>query len=134
MVVEAQSVLADLGVAQKSVHSELFHVEGEPAPPPRSADEPAATGATVTLILDGRESTVTMSGDERVLDAALRVRSELPYACRGGVCSTCRARLVEGEVAMAHNYALEPDEIAAGYILTCQSSPVTDRLVVDYDA
>ena len=98
MVVEAQSVLADLGVPQKSVHSELFHVEGEPAPPPRSADEPAAAGATVTLILDGRESTVTMSGDERVLDAALRVRSELPYACRGGVCSTCRARLVEGEV------------------------------------
>jgi ring-1,2-phenylacetyl-CoA epoxidase subunit PaaE len=134
MVVEAQSVLADLGVQQRCVHSELFHVEGEPAPPPRSADEPTGTGATVTLILDGRESTVTMSADERVLDAALRVRSELPYACRGGVCSTCRARLVEGEVAMAHNYALEPDEIAAGYVLTCQSTPLTDRLVVDYDA
>ncbi len=134
MVIEAQSVLADRGVAQRSVHSELFHVEGEPAPPPRNADEPAGEGATVTLILDGRESTVTMSRDERVLDAALRVRSELPYACRGGVCSTCRARLVEGEVVMAHNYALEPDEIAAGYVLTCQSSPVTDRLVVDYDA
>jgi ring-1,2-phenylacetyl-CoA epoxidase subunit PaaE len=134
MVIEAQSVLADRGVVQRSVHSELFHVEGEPAPPPRNADEPAGEGATVTLILDGRESTVTMSRDERVLDAALRVRSELPYACRGGVCSTCRARLVEGEVVMAHNYALEPDEIAAGYVLTCQSSPVTDRLVVDYDA
>ena len=77
---------------------------------------------------------MVMSSDERVLDAALRVRSELPYACRGGVCSTCRARLVEGEVTMAHNYALEPDEIAAGYVLTCQSSPLTDRLVVDYDA
>ncbi len=134
MVVEAQSVLADLGVPQRSVHAELFHVEGEPIPPPRSAEEAPATGATVTLILDGRESTVVMSSDERVLDAALRVRSELPYACRGGVCSTCRARLVEGEVTMAHNYALEPDEIAAGYVLTCQSSPLTDRLVVDYDA
>ncbi len=134
MVVDAQSVLADLGVPARSVHTELFHVEGEPAPPPRAADEPAPAGATVTLILDGRESTVAMAGDERVLDAALRVRSELPYACKGGVCSTCRARLVEGQVVMAHNYALEPDEVAAGYILTCQSSPVTDHLVVDYDA
>lgn len=134
MVIEAQSVLADLGVSQRSVHSELFHVEGEPVPPPRTTDEPTGEGASVTLILDGRESTVTMARDERVLDAALRVRSELPYACRGGVCSTCRARLVEGEVEMVHNYALEPDEIAAGYILTCQSRPLADRLVVDYDA
>ena len=69
-----------------------------------------------------------------MLDAALRVRGELPYSCRGGVCSTCRARVVEGEVQMATNWALEPDEVAAGYVLTCQSSPVTDRLVVDYDA
>ena len=64
-----------------------------------------------------------MRRDERVLDAALRVRGELPYACKGGVCSTCRARLVDGEVEMAHNYALEPDEVAAGYVLTCQSEP-----------
>jgi len=75
-----------------------------------------------------------MADDERELDAALRVRSELPYACKGGVCSTCRAKLIEGQVVMAHNYALEPDEVAVGYILTCQSSPVTDHLVVDYDA
>ena len=134
MVLEAQSVLAGLDGPARPVHTELFHVEGEPAPPPRGADDPPATGATVTLLLDGRESTVTMTSDERVLDAALRVRSELPYACKGGVCSTCRARLVEGEVVMAHNYALEPDEIAAGYVLTCQSSPLTDRLVIDYDA
>ena len=77
----------------------------------------------MTIVLDGRESTFTMGRDERVLDAALRVRGELPYACKGGVCSTCRARVVEGEVAMAHNYALEPDELAAGYVLTCQSEP-----------
>jgi ring-1,2-phenylacetyl-CoA epoxidase subunit PaaE len=69
-----------------------------------------------------------------VLDAALRVRGELPYACRGGVCSTCRAKLVGGEVTMASNWALEPDELAAGYVLTCQSSPITDHLEVDYDA
>jgi ring-1,2-phenylacetyl-CoA epoxidase subunit PaaE len=133
MVVDAQAVLGDVGVPARSVHTELFHVEGEPVPTPRAGDEPTVAGATVTLILDGRESTVTMSADERVLDAALRVRSELPYACKGGVCSTCRARLVEGEVVMAHNYALQPDEVAAGYVLTCQSSPLTDHLVVDYD-
>jgi ring-1,2-phenylacetyl-CoA epoxidase subunit PaaE len=90
-------------------------------------------GAEATIVLDGRSSTVTVAPGERVLDAALRVRPELPYACKGGVCSTCRARLVSGEVAMARNYALEADEVAAGYVLTCQSTPVTDRLVIDYD-
>jgi ring-1,2-phenylacetyl-CoA epoxidase subunit PaaE len=75
-----------------------------------------------------------MANDERVLDAALRVRAELPYACKGGVCSTCRAKIVEGRVEMARNFALEPDELAAGYVLTCQASPVTERVVVDYDA
>jgi ring-1,2-phenylacetyl-CoA epoxidase subunit PaaE len=75
-----------------------------------------------------------MGHRERVLDAALRVRPELPYACKGGVCSTCRARLVDGKVQMARNYALQPDELAAGYVLTCQSSPITDTLTVDYDA
>lgn len=137
MVTDARGVLAELGVPDRHVHTELFHVPtgDEVARPARSGRERPAKGdgATVTIRLDGRESTVTMAGGERVLDAALRVRSELPYACKGGVCSTCRARLVEGEVVMANNYALEPDEVAAGYILTCQSSPLTKRLVVDYD-
>jgi ring-1,2-phenylacetyl-CoA epoxidase subunit PaaE len=133
LVVDAQGVLADRGVDSSTVHTELFHVEGQPVPVRRSTTPgPAAT--TVTMVLDGRESTFTMGPDERVLDAALKVRGELPYACRGGVCSTCRAKLVEGEVVMAQNYALEPDELAAGYVLTCQSVPVTERLVVDYDA
>jgi len=133
LVVDAQGVLAERGVAPSAVHTELFHVEGEPVPVrPPGVEPPAA--ATVTIMLDGRESTFTMGSDERVLDAALKVRGELPYACKGGVCSTCRARLVEGEVVMAQNWALEPDEVAAGYVLTCQSSPVSDRLVVDYDA
>jgi ring-1,2-phenylacetyl-CoA epoxidase subunit PaaE len=136
MVMEARGVLAERGVADKAVHTELFHVEGEPVPPAPERRDDAAGGETtsVTIVLDGRESTFGMGADERVLDAALRVRSELPYACKGGVCSTCRARLVEGEVAMVANYALEPDEVAAGYVLTCQSRPLSDRLVVDYDA
>ncbi|MFI1195865.1 1,2-phenylacetyl-CoA epoxidase subunit PaaE [Micromonospora sp. NPDC020750] len=133
MVVDAKAVLAERGVPESAVHTELFHVAEAPAPPRRPADRPGA-GAEVTIVLDGRSSSFTMGREERVLDAALRVRGELPYACKGGVCSTCRAKVVDGEVTMARNYALEPDEVAAGYVLTCQSSPVTDTLTIDYDA
>lgn len=70
---------------------------------------------------------------ESILDGALLLGVELPYACKGGVCSTCRAKLLNGEVTMDTNYALEPDELAKGFILTCQSHPVTDRVVVDFD-
>jgi ring-1,2-phenylacetyl-CoA epoxidase subunit PaaE len=156
MVADVQGVLADGEVPGRSVHTELFHVDSsyvdsQPASSRAAARVPTGRGpatvptgdavapasvpaATVTIILDGRESTLTMRRGERVLDAALRVRGDAPYACKGGVCSTCRAKLVRGEVVMAHTYALSPDEIDAGYVLTCQSSPVTDRLVVDYDA
>ncbi len=132
MVRDAQAVLAARGVPAPAVHTELFHVDEAPAPPRRPSTA-VAGDAEVTIMLDGRASSFRMGRDERVLDAALKVRGELPYACKGGVCSTCRARVVDGEVSMARNYALEPDEVAAGYVLTCQSSPVTDRLVVDYD-
>ncbi|SDZ36362.1 ring-1,2-phenylacetyl-CoA epoxidase subunit PaaE [Micromonospora pattaloongensis] len=132
MVTDAREVLAARGVPEQAVHTELFHVDATP-PPPRPATAPAA-GADVTIMLDGRASGLRMGPDERVLDAALRVRPELPYACKGGVCSTCKAKVVEGEVSMARNYALEPDELAAGYVLTCQATPTTDRVVIDYDA
>ncbi|MDO3701650.1 1,2-phenylacetyl-CoA epoxidase subunit PaaE [Micromonospora sp. C28SCA-DRY-2] len=133
MVVDAKAVLTGRGLPESAVHTELFHVDAPPEPPRRAADEPGA-GTEVTILLDGRSSSFTMGRHERVLDAALRVRGELPYACKGGVCSTCRAKVVDGEVTMARNYALEPDEVAAGYVLTCQSSPTTDTLTVDYDA
>lgn len=132
MVVDAKAVLAGRGVPTEAVHAELFHVDEPPAPPQRPTE--TAAGSDVTIMLDGRASSFRMGRDERVLDAALKVRGELPYACKGGVCSTCRAKVVSGEVTMARNYALEPDELAAGYVLTCQSSPVTDQVVIDYDA
>lgn len=145
MVRDAQTVLADRCVPDTAVRTELFHVPGaagesrprEPAGPAAAAATAGAAGegdVTVTLRLDGRETRFVMGHGERVLDAALRVRGELPYSCRGGVCSTCRARVTDGEVTMAANWALEPDERAAGYVLTCQSSPVTEHLTVDYDA
>ncbi|MGW0504660.1 1,2-phenylacetyl-CoA epoxidase subunit PaaE [Micromonospora sp. NPDC003241] len=133
LVVDAKAVLVGRGVVESAVHTELFHVDAPPDPVRRPGDEPG-TGTEVTILLDGRSSRFTMRRDERVLDAALKVRSELPYACKGGVCSTCRAKVVSGQVEMARNYALEPDEVAAGYVLTCQSSPVTDTVTVDYDA
>ncbi|SCL24319.1 ring-1,2-phenylacetyl-CoA epoxidase subunit PaaE [Micromonospora nigra] len=133
MVVDARAVLAQRGVVDSAVHTELFHVDAPPEPVRRPDDEPGV-GAEVTIVLEGRSSVFTMGRDERVLDAALKVRGELPYACKGGVCSTCKAKVVDGAVQMARNYALEPDEVAAGYVLTCQSTPLTDTLTIDYDA
>ena len=132
MVLDARTVLGERGVPDRAVHTELFHVEDQPVQRRPVADRDSA-GAEITILLDGRTSSFTMRRDERILDAALRSRPELPYACKGGVCSTCRAKVTEGRVEMARNFALEPDELAAGYVLTCQSCPVTDRVVVDYD-
>jgi ring-1,2-phenylacetyl-CoA epoxidase subunit PaaE len=139
LVLDAKEVLAGRAPGV-TVHTELFHVDDGPpsaAPsrsrPARDAGE-AGAATRVTMVLDGRASTFEMGPDERVLDAALRVRPELPYACKGGVCSTCRAKITEGRVEMARNFALEPDETANGYVLTCQSVPLSDSLVVDYDA
>ncbi len=133
LVLDTRDALTARGVPDAAVHTELFHVADAPAPvqPAPAAEAPEVA---VTILLDGRASSFPMRRGERVLDAALRVRPELPFACRGGVCSTCRAKLVDGEVTMARNYALQPDELAAGYVLTCQSTPVTDQLTVDYDA
>jgi ring-1,2-phenylacetyl-CoA epoxidase subunit PaaE len=134
MVVDLREALTGLGVGSEHVHTELFHVESTPPPrPPSAADE--GEGSEVTITLDGRSSTFRLKGaDVPVLDAVLRVRSDAPFACKGGVCGTCRAKVLEGEVAMDTNYALEPDELAAGYVLTCQSHPLTETLRVDYDA
>ena len=89
--------------------------------------------AVARIIHDGKTNDIAVNAGEKVLDAALRAGLDLPWSCRGGMCSTCRARLTEGAVDMAENYALEPWEIAAGYILTCQAHPKTDRLTVDFD-
>ena len=89
----------------------------------------------IEVNLDGVSSSVDSPVDahESVLNAVLRVRPDAPFACAGGVCGTCRARIIEGGVTMTENYALEPDELERGYVLTCQSHPTSDRVVVDYD-
>lgn len=133
MVRDAEDVLGALGVPPSAVHHELFYVD-EPPPPPRRAEPSASASATATVVLDGRTTEVPLPADVPILDAAQRVRADLPFACKGGVCGTCRALVVSGEVEMRRNYALEPREVEAGFVLTCQSVAVTSAVTVDYDA
>jgi ring-1,2-phenylacetyl-CoA epoxidase subunit PaaE len=136
MVQSLRKVLVHAGVAKRSIHAEVFHVDSSPVRrTPAATPAAAGEGAEVTITLDGRQSTFRLGSDgPPVLDAAVTVRADVPFACKGGVCGTCRAKVVEGEVTMDSNYALEPDEVDAGYVLTCQSHPTTDRVVLDYDA
>ena len=134
MVEDAIGLLTELGVPRQRIHRELFYVEDAPPAPAVHAEAPAGPGAEVTVLLDGRRSTTTVPAGTPVLDGVQRVRPDLPFACKGGVCGTCRARLVEGEVTMRRNYALEQEELDAGYILTCQSLPASPSVIVDYDA
>src|SRR5262249_13824232 len=101
---------------------------------PDARPKPGRTECEVTVIIDGGSRTFVLEkAKENIIDAASRQGIELPYSCKGGVCSTCRAKLVEGEVDMDVNFALEDYEVARGFILCCQSFPVTDKVVVDYD-
>ena len=135
----ARDTLETAGVPFKHVRYELFttdtadRVEGESGRP--VVVERGEKTIEIEFTLDGQSSTVEspVSANESILNAALRVRPDVPFACAGGVCGTCRARLVDGSVNMTENYALEPDELERGYVLTCQSHPKTDRVVVDYD-
>ncbi|MFC4564916.1 1,2-phenylacetyl-CoA epoxidase subunit PaaE [Nocardiopsis mangrovi] len=134
MITGAREVLAELGVAPGRVHAELFFVD-EPPPEPHRAD-PVAAGDTsdVTIVLDGRTTTAPLPRGRSILDGAQAVRGDLPFACKGGVCGTCRARLVAGEAGMRRNYALDASELAQGFILTCQASAASDAVTVDFDA
>lgn len=135
-----RDTLADRGVPADRIRYELF-TTGEPgAPSPQRGRsivvDPGDEVRTIAFRLDGTTSTVTSAAhsQESILNAALRVRGDVPFACAGGVCGTCRAVLREGTVDMVENYALEPDELERGYVLTCQSIPTSEKVVVDYDA
>ncbi|GAB3926534.1 phenylacetate-CoA oxygenase/reductase subunit PaaK [Kribbella albertanoniae] len=135
MVVGAQGLLLSEGVPREHVHAELFHVGDEAPKAPVEDTTSDADAAQVTVILDGRRSTFPLGEHARpILDATLAVRSDAPFACKGGVCGTCRAKVLDGSVRMDTNWALEPDEIRAGYVLTCQSHPTTPAVTVDFDA
>lgn len=138
LVERARALLLSLGVEASAIRVELF-TTGEaprgPVPPPVEV-APGEPVRTIAFRLDGTSGTVTtpVSSGETILAAALRTRGDVPFACAGGVCGTCRAVLRDGTVEMAQNHALEPDELARGLILTCQSVPTSDRVSVDWDA
>ena len=137
MVVGGRQLLVDRGVEKRKIHAELFFVGDIPptSQPPPSAAAADTTASAVTVVLDGRRTSFDLAPDGgSVLDAVLRERSDAPFACKGGVCGTCRAKIIEGKVEMTQNWALEDDEVERGYVLTCQSHPQTPRVVLDYDA
>ncbi|MFE6783741.1 2Fe-2S iron-sulfur cluster-binding protein [Streptomyces sp. NPDC057680] len=132
LVQGAEQALRGAGVDRGRIHQEIFHVDDGSAPTPvPTADTPAH--ATLTATLHGRSGTWPVDRGETLLDTVLRSRADAPYACKGGVCGTCRAFLVGGEVRMDRNFALEPEETDAGYVLACQSHPVTPDVELDFD-
>ena len=135
MTEDAVTVLAELGVDRKRVHRELFYVDEPPPELHREENDTGHDGETsdVTIVLNGRTTPLTLPRNVSVLDAAQKVRGDLPFACKGGVCGTCRAKVTEGDVTMRRNFALEDDEVAAGFVLTCQTLPVSAIVTIDYD-
>jgi ring-1,2-phenylacetyl-CoA epoxidase subunit PaaE len=135
-----RDTLAELGVDTSAVRFELFTTD-RPDRPAGQSGRPVEIRAgedvhTITFRLDGTTATVTspVHSNESILNAALRVRGDVPFACAGGVCGTCRAVLTDGTVDMVENYALEPEELERGYVLTCQSIPTSECVSVNYDA
>ena len=134
MIDAAEPVLAELGIPADRVHVERFVSASGGVPRPRPAAPTVPATHVANLIVDGNRRDIAVADGESVLDAALRAGMDLPFACKGGMCSTCRARVVEGAVDMTVNYSLEPWETQAGFVLTCQAHPTTPRVVIDYDA
>ncbi|MEU2063665.1 2Fe-2S iron-sulfur cluster-binding protein [Streptomyces sp. NPDC013455] len=130
LVQGAEQALRELGVTRDKIHQEIFHVDAGSAPASAAA---APAHSTITARLDGRGGTWPVREGESLLETVLRNRPDAPYACKGGVCGTCRAFLVDGEVRMDRNFALETEETEAGYVLACQSHPLTERVELDFD-
>ncbi len=132
MIDEVEGALLAAGVPREHVHVERFGVPGAAMAPP--IDDAEAAEARITLLIDGvRREIEFHRGQHSILEAGRAAGIDLPFSCKGGMCSTCRARLIEGEVKMAKNYALEPHEVDAGFVLTCQSYPLTGRVLISFD-
>ena len=138
MILSVKQQLLDLGLASEKIHIELFSSPDQPKAAHEKwvASHETDKGAMskVSITLDGTTFTMDVPFvGETILDAALRNGADLPYACKGGVCCTCRARVMEGEVEMEVNYSLEHNEVEKGFVLTCQSHPRTEKVVIDFD-
>lgn len=137
MIIEVKESLQEAGVDQKKIHFELFNTGTQSQQASTKKQAPAGKGdkeSQVTIKLDGIVMNMGISYyGNTILNAAIERGADLPYSCKGGVCSTCRAKVTEGAVEMDVNYALEPEEVEAGYVLTCQARPITEKVVVDFD-
>lgn len=130
----AEATLRRHGVPGERIHHERFHADDLAAPAAEPSAPTSDTAAQVTIRLDGRSTSFELAPDgPPILDAALPLRPDAPFACKGGVCGTCRARLVEGEVELTRSWALDADEREAGYVLACQAHPRSERVVLDFD-
>ena len=136
MIFTVKAFLEDLGIDKKKIHFELFTSPGQKKTV-RNKEYETGLGpkSTITIKLDGRsiDFDLQLTSDTSILDAALAQGADLPYACKGGMCCTCKAKLLEGEVMMDVHWGLEEEEVEKGYILTCQSHPKTAKVVVDFD-
>ncbi|MFC8825383.1 2Fe-2S iron-sulfur cluster-binding protein [Streptomyces sp. NPDC057137] len=133
LVKGAERALRDLGVRRTVIHQEIFHVDDGALGAATPAASVTPAGSTLTATLDGRSGSWPVHDGDSLLETVLRSRADAPYACKGGVCGTCRAFLVSGEVRMDRNFALEPEETEAGYVLACQSHPATAEVELDFD-
>lgn len=138
MIEETSETMLELGVDRSKIHVELFTPPGGP-PPIASASSAAITaaehGVSVEVILDGSRRQFRVQGkDDTVLKAARRAGLDLPYSCAGGMCCTCRCKVIEGTSEMIQNYSLQPWELEAGFTLACQTRPTSEKLVLDFDA
>ena len=135
MTETAIAFLENKGVDRKKLHAELF-TSASPAKKAAKKTDPGTTAVSkVSIRVDGRQLEIEMPlrEEQTILDAALKQGADLPYACKGGMCCTCKAKLIEGEVAMDVHWGLEEEEVKQGFILTCQSHPKTEKIVVDFD-
>ncbi len=135
MIFTVRDYLLEYGVGKEKIHFELFTTPARKKAGIHSKTEnKPGQLSDITVKLDGRVFNFKLEHESNnILDAALAEGADLPYSCKGGVCTTCKSKLVEGEVIMEANYGLEPDEVDAGFILTCQSHPKSRKVVVDFD-
>ena len=134
MIMGVKDSMTTKGLDSSKVHFELFTTPSTSAQKIELPTNSPKVESNVTVIVDGDEIELNLdSTGENILDAAQKAGGDLPFACKGGVCCTCKAKILEGSASMDVNYALEPDEVEAGYILTCQAHPTSDKLVVSFD-
>ena len=132
MMTAVETVLPTWGIQRSKIHTERFNTGT--APKATAQQMESRSEERVNIILDGRELIIEVSKqDDSILDAALRAGADLPYACKGGVCATCKCKVLEGQVEMAVNYSLEEDEIQKGYVLSCQARPTTANVRLSFD-